>query len=96
MQNARLTTCLNNKKFKDLQNIIASPFLMVESEAVNMKKYTTYEQTADKEIAGKDIRKESDWFLYYLQYVDNSEYPDFVTWLVDMIKSGNLIEEKED
>ena len=95
MQNARLTTCLNNKKFKDLQNIIASPFLMVESEAVNMKKYTTYEQTADKEIAGKDTRKESDWFLYYLQYVDNSEYPDFVTWLADMIKTGILIEEED-
>ena len=68
---------------------------MVESEAVNMKKYTTYEQTADKEIAGKDTRKESDWFLYYLQYVDNSEYPDFVTWLADMIKTGILIEEED-
>lgn len=61
-----------------------------------MKRYTTYEQTADRETAGKDTRSEKDWFLYYLLWVDNAEYPDFVTWLADMIKSGNLIEEKED
>ena len=60
-----------------------------------MKKYTTYEQTADKETTGKDTRTESEWFLYYIQYIDHSEYPDFITWLADMIKSGNLIEEKE-
>lgn len=60
------------------------------------KLYTTYEQTADKETAGKDTRTEHGWFLYYLLWVDNAEYPDFVTWLADMIKSGNLIEEKEE
>lgn len=59
-----------------------------------MKRYTTYEQTADRETAGKDTRSEKDWFLYYLLYVDKEEYPDFITWLADMIKSGNLIEEK--
>lgn len=59
--------------------------------------FTTYEQTADKEYTGKaDTRTEHEWFLYYLQYVDNTEYPDFVTWLADMLKSGNLIEEKEE
>ena len=61
-----------------------------------MKRYITYEQTADKETAGKDTRSEKDWFLYYLLYVDKEEYPDFITWLADMIKSGNLIEEKEE
>lgn len=77
-----------------MQNIIASPFLMAESEEVNiMKRYTTYEQTADKEIAGKDTRKESDWFVYYLQYVDKDEYRYFVDWLADMVKSGILVEE---
>ena len=60
------------------------------------KKYTTYEQTADKEIAGKDTRSEHEWFLYYLLWIDRTEYPDFITWLSDMLKSGNLIEEKED
>ena len=60
------------------------------------KKYTTYEQTADKETAEKDTRTESEWFLYYLLWVDQKEYPDFITWLADMIKSGNLIEEKEE
>ena len=58
-----------------------------------MKTYTTYEQTADKEYTGQaDARTESEWFLYYLQYVDKSDYPDFVTWLADMIKTGILVE----
>lgn len=60
-----------------------------------MKKYTTYEQTADKETIGKDTRSEKDWFLYYLLYVDKEEYPDFITWVADMIKTGNLIEEEK-
>lgn len=60
------------------------------------KRYTTYEQTADKKTAGKDTRTETEWFLYYLLWIDRKEYPDFVTWLTDMLKSGNLIEEKED
>ena len=61
-----------------------------------MKKYTTYEQTADRETAGKDTRCTHEWFLYYLQYVDNLEYPSFITWFFDMLKTGNLIEEKEE
>lgn len=61
-----------------------------------MKKYTTYEQTADKETAGKDTRPEHEWFLYYLLWIDRTEYPDFITWLADMVKSGNLIEETEE
>ena len=28
-----------------------------------MKKYTTYEQTADKETAGKDTRSMHEWYL---------------------------------
>lgn len=60
------------------------------------KYYTTYEQTADKEIAEKDARTETEWFLYYLLWIDRTEYPDFVTWLADMIKTGNLIEEKKE
>ena len=61
------------------------------------KSYTTYEQTADREYTGQaDTRTEHEWFLYYLQYVDNADYPDFITWLADMVKSGNLIEEKEE
>ena len=57
-------------------------------------KYTTYEQSEDRTEAGRDTRTENDWFLYYRAFVDKEEYPDFVTWLADMIKSGNLIEEK--
>ena len=60
------------------------------------KKYTTYEQTSDKETASKDTRSMHEWFLYYLLWVDRKEYPDFVTWLSDMVKSGNLIEEEEE
>ena len=60
------------------------------------KKYTTYEQTMEKETAGKDTRSMHEWFLYYLLWIDRTEYPDFITWLSDMIKSGNLIEEKEE
>ena len=60
------------------------------------KKYTTYEQTADKETTGKDTRTETEWFLYYLLWIDNTEYPDFITWFFDMLKSGNLIEEREE
>lgn len=60
------------------------------------KYYTTYEQTADKETAGKDTRSEHEWFLYYLLYVDKEEYRYFIDWLADMVKSGNLIEEEEE
>lgn len=60
------------------------------------KFYTTYEQTADKETTGKDTRTETEWFLYYLLWIDCEEYPDFITWLFDMVKSGNLIEEEEE
>lgn len=60
-----------------------------------MKKYTTYEQTADKETASKDTRTETEWFLYYLLWVDSAEYSTFITWFFDMLKSGNLIEEEE-
>lgn len=60
------------------------------------KKYTTYEQTADKETAGKDTRTETEWFLYYPLWIDRGEYPDFITWFFDMLKTGNLIEEKEE
>lgn len=60
------------------------------------KLYTTYEQTADKETTGKDTRTETEWFLYYLLWIDRTEYPDFITWLEDMVKTGNLIEEKEE
>ena len=61
-----------------------------------MKKYTTYEQTEDRETAGKDTRCAHEWFLYYLQYVDDLEYPSFITWFFDMLKTGNLIEEEEE
>lgn len=70
------------------------PINYFEKESTTEKLYTTYEQTADKETAGKDTRTEYEWFLYYLLWIDNTEYPDFVTWLADMIKTGNLIEEK--
>ena len=60
------------------------------------KLYTTYEQTADKETVEKDTRSEHEWFLYYLLWIDRTGYPDFITWLTDMIKSGNLIEEEEE
>lgn len=61
-----------------------------------MKKYTTYEQIADKETTRKDTRTETEWFLYYLLWVDRTEYPDFLTWFFDMLKVGNLIEEEEE
>lgn len=60
------------------------------------KKYTTYEQTSDKEATGKDTRTMHEWYLYYLLWVDNTEYPDFITWFFDMLKTGNFIEEKEE
>ena len=56
------------------------------------KKYTTYEQTADKETAGKDTRTETEWFVYYLLYVDKEEYRYFVDWLADMLKSGVFVQ----
>ena len=61
-----------------------------------MKKYTTYEQTMDRETDGKDTRCTYEWFLYYLQYVDDLEYPSFITWFFDMLKTGILTEEKEE
>jgi len=60
------------------------------------KLYTTYEQTADKETAGKDTRTMHEWYVYYLFWIDNTEYPNFITWFFDMLKTGNLIEEKEE
>ena len=59
------------------------------------KYYTTYEQTADKETVGKDTRSMHEWFLYYLLWVDRTEYSTFITWFFDMLKSGNLIEEEQ-
>ena len=57
------------------------------------KSYTTYEQTADKEYTCKaDTRTETEWFLYYLLYVDKEEYQFFVDWLADMLKSGVFVE----
>lgn len=63
------------------------------TELKEEKYYTTYEQTADKEATKKDTRSMHEWYLYYLLWVDRTEYPDFITWLADMLKSGNLIEE---
>lgn len=60
-----------------------------------MKAYTTYEQAADKPQAGRDTRTEAEWMEYYRRYVDKAEYTDFEDWLADMIRSGNLAEEKE-
>ena len=59
-----------------------------------MKKYTTYEQIADRKTAGKDTRSMHEWYLYYLLWIDNAEYPVFITWFFNMLKTGNLIEEK--
>lgn len=72
------------------------PINYFETELKEEKYYTTYEQTADRETTGKDTRPEHEWFLYYLLWIDRTEYPDFLTWLADMIKSGNLIEEEEE
>ena len=44
------------------------------------KKYTTYEQTMDKETAVKDTRSMHEWYLYYLLWIDREEYPVFITW----------------
>ena len=60
-----------------------------------MKKYTTYEQTADKETSEKDTRTMHEWYLYYLLWIDREEYPNFITWFFDMLKTGNLIEENK-
>lgn len=46
------------------------------------KKYTTYEQTADKEVAGKDTRSMHEWYLYYLLCGDRKKYPVFITWFL--------------
>ena len=72
------------------------PINYFEKETTTEKLYTTYEQTADKETTGKDTRTETEWFLYYLLWIDRTEYPDFITWLFDMVRNGNLIEEKEE
>lgn len=61
---------------------------------VQVKAYTTYEQAADKPQAGRDTRTEAEWMEYYRRYVDKAEYTDFEDWLADMIRSGNLAEEK--
>lgn len=62
--------------------------------SINMKAYTTYEQAADNPQAGRDTRTEAEWMEYYRRYVDKAEYTDFEDWLADMIRSGNLVEEK--
>lgn len=72
------------------------PINYFEKETTTEKYYTTYEQATDRETAGKDTRTEHEWFLYYLLWIDRAEYPDFITWLADMLKSGNLIEETEE
>lgn len=61
---------------------------------VQVKVYITYEQAADKPQAGRDTRTEAEWMEYYRRYVDKAEYTDFEDWLADMIRSGNLVEEK--
>lgn len=72
------------------------PINYFEKETTTEKYYTTYEQTADKETAVKDTRSMHEWYLYYLLWVDRTEYPDFITWFFDMLKVGNLIEEEEE
>lgn len=62
---------------------------------VQVKVYTTYEQAADNPQAGRDTRTEAEWMEYYRRYVDKAEYTDFEDWLADMIRSGNLAEEKD-
>ena len=61
-----------------------------------MKQYTTYEETGRTLANEKDTRTESEWKGFYDEYIDHSEYSDFSEWITDMIKSGNLIEEKEE
>ena len=55
--------------------------------------FTTYDGTDKCEPNTPDTRSEHEWFLYYLLYVDKTEYSDFTTWLADMLKSGVLEEE---
>ena len=59
-----------------------------------MAKYTTYEEALDRIYTGADTRTEKDWYLYFLLYVDKKEYPDFTTWLEDMLGMSILIPEK--
>jgi len=37
----------------------------------------------------------TEWLIYYLvsDEIDKTEYPDFITWWTDMLKSGVLVEE---
>lgn len=53
-----------------------------------MKKYKCYEtnQTMTK----------TEWFLYYLQEIDKTEYKDFVEWFTDMLRSHVLEEITEE
>lgn len=48
-----------------------------------MKKYTTYEEP----LAGRTFT-EKQMKEVYRDMADKSEYPDFETWFIDMLKSG--------
>ena len=69
----------------------------IEQSFVGLEKYyTTYEETHETTAETKLTKSKTQWFLYYLLYVDKEEYKDFVTWLADMIRSGIFVEEKMD
>lgn len=94
-----ITGTLQDNGFFDFfteEEMLPINYFGADSNSTKEKYYTTYEQTADKETVEKDTRSEHEWFLYYLLWIDRTEYPDFVTWLADMIKTGNLIEETEE
>ena len=59
-----------------------------------MKRYTTYEETLDRNFSGKDTRTTAEWETYYNRYVEHDEYPEFLDWIYDMLKMGILIPEK--
>ena len=72
------------------------PINYFEKETTTEKLYTTYEQTADKETSEKDTRSMHEWYLYYLLWIDREEYPVFITWFFNMLKTGILTEEEEE
>lgn len=57
-----------------------------------MKKYyTCYDGTDRTELNTPDCRNMSDWREYYQKNVDHEEYPDFESWISDMIKMQILV-----
>lgn len=48
-----------------------------------MQKYITYEEPLKGRIFTESQMKE-----VYRDLADKKEYPDFTTWLIDMLKSG--------